>query len=160
ASGFSGLWLTGERTWPAGAEIGCQRLIEPEALLNHLSPNSRTVILCQYDRARFDAVCIHDVLRTHPLAILGHQVCHHHYYEPPELDLGSEQTESAEFKKRRVDWWIQQLKRAKAVEQEREQLLERLQTLSRRLLEVQEAERRHLARELHDEVGQLLTGLR
>lgn len=35
-----------------------------------------------------------------------------------------------------------------------------LQTLSRRLLEVQESERRHLARELHDEVGQLLTGLR
>lgn len=37
---------------------------------------------------------------------------------------------------------------------------ERLRTLSRRLLEVQEAERRHLARELHDEVGQLLTGLK
>jgi PAS domain S-box-containing protein len=35
-----------------------------------------------------------------------------------------------------------------------------LQTLSRRLLEVQEAERRHLARELHDEIGQLLTALR
>jgi PAS domain S-box-containing protein len=37
---------------------------------------------------------------------------------------------------------------------------DRLQTLSRRLLEVQEAERRHLARELHDDVGQSLTGLR
>jgi PAS domain S-box-containing protein len=35
-----------------------------------------------------------------------------------------------------------------------------LQALSNRLLEVQEAERRHLARELHDEIGQLLTGLR
>ncbi len=37
---------------------------------------------------------------------------------------------------------------------------ERLQTLSRQLLEVQEAERRHVARELHDEVGQALTGLK
>jgi signal transduction histidine kinase len=36
---------------------------------------------------------------------------------------------------------------------------ERLQALSRRLVEVQEAERRHIARELHDEVGQVLTGL-
>jgi PAS domain S-box-containing protein len=37
---------------------------------------------------------------------------------------------------------------------------EHLQTLSRQLLEVQEAERRHIARELHDEVGQALTGLK
>ena len=37
---------------------------------------------------------------------------------------------------------------------------QRLQTLSRKLLEVQEAERRHIARELHDEVGQALTGLK
>lgn len=35
-----------------------------------------------------------------------------------------------------------------------------LQSLSSRLLEVQETERQHLARELHDEIGQLLTGLR
>ncbi len=36
---------------------------------------------------------------------------------------------------------------------------ERLQTLSRRLVEVQEMERHTIARELHDEVGQILTGL-
>lgn len=33
----------------------------------------------------------------------------------------------------------------------------RLQQLSRKLLDVQERERRHLARELHDEIGQVLT---
>jgi signal transduction histidine kinase len=37
---------------------------------------------------------------------------------------------------------------------------QRLQTLSRRMVEVQEAERRHIARELHDEIGQALTGLK
>lgn len=35
----------------------------------------------------------------------------------------------------------------------------RLQALSRRLVEVQEGERRYIASELHDEVGQALTGL-
>jgi PAS domain S-box-containing protein len=42
---------------------------------------------------------------------------------------------------------------------ERRQAQEGLQTFSRRLLEAQEAERQHLARELHDEIGQALTGL-
>lgn len=37
---------------------------------------------------------------------------------------------------------------------------ERLEALSHRLLEVQEAERQHIARELHDEIGQALTALK
>lgn len=37
---------------------------------------------------------------------------------------------------------------------------ERLQSLSRQLLEVQETERRRIAHELHDEVSQILTGLK
>lgn len=42
----------------------------------------------------------------------------------------------------------------------RKQAEARLQLLSRQLLETQEAERRHLARELHDEIGQTLTVLK
>lgn len=37
---------------------------------------------------------------------------------------------------------------------------QRQEALSRRLIEAQEAERRHVARELHDQIGQLLTGLK
>ncbi|MEA3340371.1 MAG: PAS domain S-box protein [Chloroflexota bacterium] len=37
---------------------------------------------------------------------------------------------------------------------------DRLQALSHQLVKVQEAERRHIARELHDEIGQILTGLK
>lgn len=45
-------------------------------------------------------------------------------------------------------------------EQRAEDNAARLQALSSRLLRVQEDERRALAQELHDEIGQLLTGLR
>jgi PAS domain S-box-containing protein len=45
-------------------------------------------------------------------------------------------------------------------EQKLQEYARQLQALSRRLLEVQEQERRALARELHDEVGQALTGLK
>lgn len=37
---------------------------------------------------------------------------------------------------------------------------QRMEALSRRLVEVQEEERKYIAMELHDEIGQLLTGLR
>ena len=37
---------------------------------------------------------------------------------------------------------------------------ERLEVLSRQLIATQESERRHLARELHDEIGQALTGIK
>jgi signal transduction histidine kinase len=49
---------------------------------------------------------------------------------------------------------------AHALEQrelERQRASQKLQVLSHRLVEVQETERRHIARELHDEIGQSLT---
>ena len=42
-------------------------------------------------------------------------------------------------------------------ELERQRASQKLQVLSHRLVEVQESERRHIARELHDEIGQSLT---
>jgi signal transduction histidine kinase len=42
-------------------------------------------------------------------------------------------------------------------ELERQRASQKLQVLSHRLVEVQESERRHIARELHDEIGQNLT---
>jgi signal transduction histidine kinase len=118
------------------------------------------VLICQYNRESCGPAIIHDVLLTHRLVILGERVCPNPFYEPPDLMPRGPAQPSAELLARRVNWRIHQLKEARRGAQEREQILERLQALSRRLLEVQEEQRRHLARELHDEVGQLLTGLR
>src|ERR1700752_4714370 len=52
---------------------------------------------------------------------------------------------------------ISELKRA---EESQKVYADRLKVLSRRLMEVQEVERRNIALELHDEIGQLLTGLK
>lgn len=61
----------------------------------------------------------------------------------------------------------QDITERRRVEQEREQLFEqvqagrtRLQALSHQLITTQEAERRHIARELHDEIGQALSTLK
>ena len=51
---------------------------------------------------------------------------------------------------------IRDITKRKQAEGKLKQSRQKLQVLSRRLVEVQETERRHLARELHDEIGQSL----
>ena len=139
ADGFSGLRLTAEPNWFFGPEPGCDRLIEYEALLNRLPTNTKSVILCQYHQSRFGVPCIHDVLRTHPLAILGNQVCPNPYCESPEMVLRRDRLGiSPEFMAKRVDWWIAQLARASTAEQERQKAQEKLTLSERRLAEAQQ----------------------
>ena len=54
---------------------------------------------------------------------------------------------------------IRDITERKKAEAKRKEFSRKLQALSRRLVEVQESERRHLARELHDEIGQSLTAI-
>jgi signal transduction histidine kinase len=55
---------------------------------------------------------------------------------------------------------IEDITEHKRAEEALQEYAERLQSLSHKLLEVQETERRNIARELHDEVGQVLTAVK
>jgi two-component system, cell cycle sensor histidine kinase and response regulator CckA len=99
--------------------LAADRFIEYEALLNDFVAKSRSLVLCQYDSALFDLAVIHDVLRTHPVAVLGDQFCPNPYYEPPELFLHKELMEVSECKRKRVGWWINQLETARSSEREK-----------------------------------------
>ncbi|HJU04691.1 MAG TPA: MEDS domain-containing protein [Nitrospiraceae bacterium] len=116
AEGFSGFRVTGEMAWAWGPEAGCERLIEYEALLNKFFPAGRATAICQYNRRRFAPSVIHGVLRTHPIAILGDQVCPNPYYEHPDMVLEDGRDAA------RVDWLISQLKRVRAANRLQDEL--------------------------------------
>lgn len=155
ARGFAGFRVTGEMTWALGGEVGCDRLAEYEALLNRFFPGSRASAICQYNRRRFSPEIVRDVLRTHPIAILGDQLCPNLFYEPPEFVLDPHAPGRVA---QRVDWMIGQLKKARAVEQRleaaNEALVEKQTALAAELERRREAEA-ELARK-RDELDQLV----
>jgi PAS domain S-box-containing protein len=85
--GFGALRVTGEMTWVLGRDPGSERLMEYEAKLNHFFPQHDCLAVCQYNRRRFSAEIIIDVIRTHPLVICGGRVCRNFYYVEPEAFL-------------------------------------------------------------------------
>src|SRR5262249_54450917 len=124
AAGFAGLRVASEMTWVLPPEAGSDRVIEYEALLDEFLRTRRALAVCQYHRARFSPEVTQDVLRAHPVAIIGEQICANVYYEPPHMGLG--RGSPAET----VDWMIGQLQRTRMLEQ----------SLERELAERQRAE--------------------
>jgi len=124
ADGYAGLRFQGEMTWALDANLEGDRLIEYEAMLNEFLAKHRAVIACHYLRSRFDPALIHDVLVTHPMVAISDLVCPNPYYEPPELILRPEPMAVSEFKRKRLDWWIERLRMAMAGELERKRATE------------------------------------
>jgi PAS domain S-box-containing protein len=119
SDGFAGLRAQGSMNWAVGLGISADTLVEYEMLLDQFLKGSRAAVICQYDRSLFDPAVILEVLRIHPVAVLGDLVCPNPYYEPPELLLRQAREEIPGLQATRVEWWIKQLKVARAAEQER-----------------------------------------
>jgi signal transduction histidine kinase/CheY-like chemotaxis protein len=114
--GFSGLRITWDMAWVLDGAPGAGRLIEYEAMLNRFLAGSHTSALCRYDRPHTAAAQVQEILRTHPVAVLGEQICPNAFYEPPDLVLGAPSPED------HVDWMIARLRRARLNEEKLEDL--------------------------------------
>ncbi len=90
ADGYQAMRVTGETTWALRGLPGSERLIEYEARLNEFFPGSKCLAICQYDRRRFDPTVLLDVLRTHPIAVIGTELFDNFYYIPPAQFLGDD----------------------------------------------------------------------
>jgi signal transduction histidine kinase/CheY-like chemotaxis protein len=121
---FSGLRYAGEMSWAVSAS--CEHdLIPYEIRLNEFLEGRRMVVSCLYNRERFDDAIIHDVLRSHPLVVIGDRDYDNPYYEPPEI-LMRATPEPPEFRRTRVRWWIERLRIVAEREAEREELVGQL----------------------------------
>jgi signal transduction histidine kinase len=147
AEGYKALRVTGEMSWVLKGLPGSKRIIEYEASLNTFIPESQCLALCQYDRRKFDPAVLLEVLATHPLAVIGNEVYENFYYMPPQEFFGGNPVAA------KLESWLNHLKERKRSETQ-------IRTLTRKLMKTQEDERRMISRELHDRVGQDLSGIK
>lgn len=57
--------------WALDARLGGHEVVEYEARLNQALPSQHDPVVCTYDLARFDASIVIDIMRTHPMVIIG-----------------------------------------------------------------------------------------
>jgi signal transduction histidine kinase/ActR/RegA family two-component response regulator len=144
ADGFSGLRASWNMSWLLEGTAGAGWLTEYEARLNRFLAGSRTCALCRYSREASPAGAIQDALRTHPLAVLGDQICANAYYEPPEMALGDRSPEE------RIDWMVAQLRRSRLNEQKLEEVTLRLSQKRAALARADRAKEELLAMLAHE----------
>ena len=85
--GYSALRITGEMTGLMQEILSLPQTLEYEAKLNFLTPNSRCLLLCQYDQRCSDPDLLLEVLRTHPQVLISTERYENLYYIPPHQYL-------------------------------------------------------------------------
>jgi hypothetical protein len=83
--GLTRLWANME--WALEQVPGVEDLIEYETRLNHVLPKYDDVVVCTYDLNRFSASVVMDILRTHPMVIVGGILQDNPFYVPPDQFL-------------------------------------------------------------------------
>jgi hypothetical protein len=84
ADGFGPTRLWSNMEWALEDCPGVQNLVEFEARVNHVLPKNGDLVVCAYDLTKFGASVVMDVLRTHPLVIIGEIVQENPFFVPPD----------------------------------------------------------------------------
>src|SRR5436190_3999838 len=87
ASGYPLTRLVAHMEWALLDKPGVDDLVEYEARVNYVLPKYQAPTICTYDISRFNAGVIMDVLRTHPLVIIGGVLQENPFYVPPDQFL-------------------------------------------------------------------------
>jgi two-component system cell cycle sensor histidine kinase/response regulator CckA len=83
ADGYTALRVTAEMTLALKGFPGAERLIEYEVKLNDFLPGSKALVLCQYDRRRFEPAVLLSILKTSPISVIGAELFDNPYYVSP-----------------------------------------------------------------------------
>jgi MEDS: MEthanogen/methylotroph, DcmR Sensory domain len=79
--------LLAHMEWALLDKPGVDDLLEYETRLNHVLPKYDDPVVCTYDLSKFGASVTMDILRTHPVVIIGGVLQENPFFVPPEQFL-------------------------------------------------------------------------
>ena len=88
ASGYTRTRLVGHHMdWLFLDKPAVNNLVEYEARLNHVLSKYNDPVICNYDLSKFSASVAMDIMRTHPLVIIGGLLRENPFFVPPDQFL-------------------------------------------------------------------------
>jgi hypothetical protein len=73
--------------WALEDRPGVHEIVEYEARLNQALPHQHDPVVCTYDLSKFDASVVIDIMRTHPMVIIGGILQENPFFIPSEQML-------------------------------------------------------------------------
>ena len=84
AQGYAMTRLVAHMEWALGQSPGVEDLVEYETRINHMWPRHEDAVICVYDLARFRADVVMDIMRTHPVVLIGGILQENPFFVPPD----------------------------------------------------------------------------
>ena len=84
ADGFGHTRVWANMEWALGEFPGAEDLAEYETRVNYFLPRYDDLVVCTYDLTKFGASIMMDILRTHPLVIIGGILQENPFFVPPD----------------------------------------------------------------------------
>ena len=87
ADGYPVTRLLAHMEWALLDKPGVEDLVEYETRLNYVLPKYRDPVICTYDLSKFGSGVAIDIMRTHPVVIIGGVLQENPFFVPPDQFL-------------------------------------------------------------------------
>jgi MEDS: MEthanogen/methylotroph, DcmR Sensory domain len=84
AAGYPLIRLLAHMEWALLDKPGVDDLVEYETRVNYLLAKYDDPVICAYDLAKFNTSMIIDIMRTHPVVIIGGLLQENPFFVPPD----------------------------------------------------------------------------
>jgi hypothetical protein len=82
--GFSLTRMVAHMEWALEERPRVDDLVEYETRVNYIWPRYKDAVICVYDLAKFGGHIVMDILRTHPMVLIGGIIQENPFFQPPD----------------------------------------------------------------------------